>query len=303
MFLGPAIPVNNPPTAVFTSSCSGLGCSLDATASTDDGTVAGYDWNFGDSSPHGTTKTTSHTYPTPGTYSVQLTVTDDTGKTGTVSHDVVVTAPTSTISFVNSARAPGGNVTTKTVTVPPTAQTGDTGLLFLSKPSTATWSGPSGSGWTQVASYTSGTLVTTTWTKTLAASDAGSPVTFSSATAGHASVDLAVYRGVDTVHPVAAATQSGDGAQSSHLTPNATAGTGDWVVSFWADRSTATRTWTSPTSVSQRSATADTGTVTVQDVLADTNGPVSAGTYGGIAATTDTTTVRSDMWTIALNTN
>jgi PKD repeat protein len=301
MFLGAAIPINNPPSAAFTSSCGGFSCSFTST-STDDNGIASYAWSFGDSGTS-TTANPSHTYANPGTYTVQLTVTDGGGKTDTVSHDVVASAPVSTISFVGAAPAPGGNVKTKTVTVPSAAQAGDTGVLFLSRASTATWSAPSGSGWSQVATHTSGTLVTTVWTKTLGASDPGAGVTFTSATAGHTSVDLAVYRGVNTTTPVATATQLGDGGQTSHVTPNATAGSGDWVVSFWSDRSVATRTWTTPGSVTQRGATTDTGTVTMQDVIADTNGPVSSGAYGGITATTDAATVRSDMWTIVLNTN
>ena len=37
--------------------------------------------------------TTSHTYATAGTYAVRLTVTDASGGTGTVTHDVTVSAP------------------------------------------------------------------------------------------------------------------------------------------------------------------------------------------------------------------
>ena len=50
---------NVPPVASFTSSCTGLGCSFDGAGSSDaDGTVASYDWTFGDGS--------TATGPTPG---------------------------------------------------------------------------------------------------------------------------------------------------------------------------------------------------------------------------------------------
>ena len=75
-------PSNLPPTASFTSACSSLSCSVDATASTDpEGTALAYAWSFGDGVT-GTGRTASHTYAAPGTYTVTLTVTDNNG-TGT----------------------------------------------------------------------------------------------------------------------------------------------------------------------------------------------------------------------------
>ncbi|MFI6505881.1 S8 family serine peptidase [Nonomuraea typhae] len=71
------------PSAAFTSSCSTAHtrCSFDGGASTDsDGTITGYAWDFGDGGT-ATGRTASHEYGTAGYYSVQLTVTDDTGKT------------------------------------------------------------------------------------------------------------------------------------------------------------------------------------------------------------------------------
>jgi hypothetical protein len=85
--LAPA-PPNSPPTASFTSACTALTCTVDASVSSDpDGSVAGYAWSFGDGST-GSGMTSSHGYPAAGDYTVTLTVTDNAGGTGSVSQVV-----------------------------------------------------------------------------------------------------------------------------------------------------------------------------------------------------------------------
>ena len=110
-------PTNQPPTASFTSSCNGLSCSFNASASTDsDGSIVSYAWTFGDGgSTSGSSPTTSHTYPSAGTFSVALTTTDDDAATATASNDVTVTVPP-TVALGSSA-ASNGSTWTATVTV------------------------------------------------------------------------------------------------------------------------------------------------------------------------------------------
>jgi serine protease len=84
-----APPVNVAPTASFTSSCTDLACSFNASGSSDsDGSIANYSWSFGGSGVNA-----SNTYASAGTYSVTLTVTDNDGATDTSSSNVTVTAP------------------------------------------------------------------------------------------------------------------------------------------------------------------------------------------------------------------
>ena len=83
---------NTLPNPSFTSSCTGLSCSFDASGSTDaDGTIASYAWTFGD----GTCRRghASRTYATAGSYTVTLTVTDDRGGVNTATRALTVTPP------------------------------------------------------------------------------------------------------------------------------------------------------------------------------------------------------------------
>ncbi|NYD79162.1 PKD domain-containing protein [Arthrobacter cupressi] len=82
-----------PPVARFTYTTDGLTVNVDGTTSSDaNGPISSYAWNFGDGGT-GTGVTAQHTYAAGGTYNVQLTVTDNTGFTNSVTHAVTVTAP------------------------------------------------------------------------------------------------------------------------------------------------------------------------------------------------------------------
>ncbi|MBS1895756.1 MAG: beta-propeller fold lactonase family protein [Actinobacteria bacterium] len=110
-----AISPDQPPVAAFAAAPGAAGSPsvFDASSSTDpEGSIARYDWSFGDGSITSAGAVTTHTYGAPGTYRVTVTETDDEGCSTTfiftgqtamcdgspvaqASHDVVVPASAS----------------------------------------------------------------------------------------------------------------------------------------------------------------------------------------------------------------
>jgi len=86
-----APPGNNPPLANFTYSQQNRKLLIDFvdTSSDTDGSIATWNWNFGDNSTD-TMQNPSHTYLTAGSYQVTLTVTDNGGKSGLITKNVIV---------------------------------------------------------------------------------------------------------------------------------------------------------------------------------------------------------------------
>ena len=93
---------NVAPAAAFTFSKADLAVSFTSTASDSDGTIASYEWEFGDGGTS-TAASPNKTYAAAGTYQVKLTVTDNDGATKVVTDSVTVTAPTQ-IAFDNFDR-------------------------------------------------------------------------------------------------------------------------------------------------------------------------------------------------------
>jgi hypothetical protein len=84
---------NQPPVAVFSSSCVVLVCSFDAGGSSDgDGSVVSYGWSFGDGGV-GSGVAVSHTYAVGGPVAVTLRVTDDGGGSSSVTRGISPVSP------------------------------------------------------------------------------------------------------------------------------------------------------------------------------------------------------------------
>ena len=83
-------------------------CTFDASGSySPNGAITAYIWDFGDNRS-GAGVSVSHTYDEKGTYSVLLTVTDATGKSGHVSRSVQALGYPPTASFTHSVETNSG---------------------------------------------------------------------------------------------------------------------------------------------------------------------------------------------------
>src|SRR2546422_1692596 len=88
---------NRPPSASFsvtaTHAPTGTAISFDASGShASDGSITNYAWDFGDGTT-ATGVTTAHSYSTPGSYTVTLTVTDNDGASNQATATKVITSP------------------------------------------------------------------------------------------------------------------------------------------------------------------------------------------------------------------
>jgi hypothetical protein len=112
-----APPDNTPPTANFGASCAGLTCTFSDSSSDAEGSIKGWQWNFGDGAT-APDQNPVHKYATAGPYNVALTVTDSAGATGSVTKAVQAQAATADLTCTN-ATAPG-SATTCSFTLPET---------------------------------------------------------------------------------------------------------------------------------------------------------------------------------------
>jgi hypothetical protein len=108
----------------------------------------------------------------------------------------------------------------------------------------------------------------------------------------------AVYSGVDPAAPITFATATNVTNTTVRQTPAVTAPADSWVVSYWADKSSATTSW-STAAATTREAQCVVTSGRICSLLADSGAAVT-GAYGPIAASTDVASSTATMWSIVL---
>jgi PKD repeat protein len=110
-------PINQPPVAQFSASCSYLTCTLDGTSSTDDTGITDYAWSWSLGSQGGSVNgaTANVTFPHPGNYTVVLTVRDLNGVTNSLSKSILVTRANQSPSASISSPATNSKVMITTI--------------------------------------------------------------------------------------------------------------------------------------------------------------------------------------------
>jgi hypothetical protein len=104
---------------------------------------------------------------------------------------------------------------------------------------------------------------------------------------------MSVYSGVAATSPVTSAVETSTKNVSAHTTPDITVPTtGDWVLSYWSDKSNSTTDWAAPGNQQVRAEGtsiigADPTNVRVSGFLTDDGAPTVGGARSGITATTD----------------
>jgi len=106
--------VNNPPIASFITTCDGVHCTFNASASADpEGRALQYYlWDFGDASGTNGTAIQQHTYAAPGTYRVVLKVADDASQRSAVESTITVQPGSVHVGDLDGTSTPGAKGST-----------------------------------------------------------------------------------------------------------------------------------------------------------------------------------------------
>jgi hypothetical protein len=157
-------------------------------------------------------------------------------------------------------------------------------------------------GWDLAATQQSSTDVRTLlYTKVATATDAAKVQSISFTGATKADLTLLAYSGTaDT--PFEAIASAGETVnQSSHTTPGVTVPTDrSLVVSYWADKSSATTSWTDPPDQVRRTTSAGAGAGRITSLATDPGVGSPAGPSVGVTATADSSSAKATMWSVVI---
>jgi hypothetical protein len=232
---------------------------------------------------------------------VALTVTDDGGLTHTATASVTVVDPSQAgnVAF-RAVAASNTNTAAPRVTVPAAVQAGDVMVLIASTNSSSpTVTGPA--GWTALGSVVEAAAGTQTsgWWKVATAADANASVGPSLTSIAKTALHVIAYSNASGVSASGVDIDTVLGtARTTPTVPVARAGSR--LVSYWADKSSASTGWLLPATVTERNQTIGTGGGLMAAAIAD-SGPLDPGNAGGHTATsTAAPHQRGIIWSIVI---
>ena len=177
-------------------------------------------------------------------------------------------------------------------------QTGDALVLVATTNRDATMTTPA--GWRLLGSRLDAPdLESWAFTRSAAPGSGGTRVTTSLDAISKTSLTLLAYSGAGAV---TAATSAAEAATSTtqHQSPSvAVTDPGSWVVSSWVDKSPGNPGWTLPGAVTGRDANGGTGSGVLTAATGD-SGPVGAGTWSGLLATSGVASGKAISWSIVV---
>jgi hypothetical protein len=111
---------------------------------------------------------------------------------------------------------------------------------------------------------------------------------------------LLAYHGTATDPIAGFASASETVTTASHVTPQVSSPGAAWLLSYWADNTSATTAWTPPTGQAVRSTSFGTGGGRITSLVTDSADVVPIGPQGGLTATANSSTAKATMWTVLL---
>jgi hypothetical protein len=113
---------------------------------------------------------------------------------------------------------------------------------------------------------------------------------------------MSVYGGVDQGSPVVTTTTAAETVSRTTHSTAAVSGvpSGAWIVSQWADKSSATTDWVQPLGQRSRIEAFAPGDGRVSVMLTDGARPVAGGTQPAQYATANSASAKAVMWTVVL---
>ncbi len=294
---GPPPPNQDPVAHITGTTCTGLTCPFSGGTSSDDGSIVSYAWDFGDTET-GTTANGNHTYDAADTYLVTLTVTDDEGATDTDTATVTVDDTAAPAPAFRASASSDANTSSAAVVVPATVQAGDQLVLVATTNTAATHTTPA--GWTLRGSAADGTeMRSSVYTRTAVAGVPGSTVRVAVSALSKTSLSLVAYSNAAPVTVLANAVQ-GTTTVTAHPAPAVNvAGNGSAVLRYWVDKSSSTRTWTTPDGVTRRTTTSGSGGGSLASFTADVTN-VPAGTAAVLNASASLGSNKAIAWSIVV---